>query len=85
VLGNGESPWVRKPGFFENLLPNTWSLGAGFEYIPLRNISGPDIGVKAEAVWFTHNLGVTSSTDFLFVKDVRINRWTFAFSATLSF
>ena len=85
VLGDGTSPWVRKPGFFNNLLPNTWNLGAGFEYIPLRKIGGPSVGVKAEAVWFTHNLGVTSNTDFLFVKDVRINRWTFAFSGTLSF
>jgi len=85
IVGAGDSPWVRKPGFFENLLPNTWNLGAGLEFVPLRRIGGPDFGLKAEAVWFTNNLGVTSQTDFLFVKDVRINRWTFAFSGTLSF
>jgi hypothetical protein len=28
-LGPGEGDWVRKPGFFENLFPNTWHLGAG--------------------------------------------------------
>jgi len=61
------------------------SEGAGLEFVPIRKIGGPDFGLKAEAVWFTHNLGVTSQTDFLFVKDVRINRWTFAFSGTLSF
>jgi hypothetical protein len=42
TLGDGTSRWVRQPSLFENLLPNTWHLGAGLEYIPIRAVGGPD-------------------------------------------
>jgi hypothetical protein len=86
TLGDGTSRWVRQPSLFENLLPNTWHLGAGLEYIPIRAVGGPDVGIKAEAVWFTHNLGVQpASGEFLFVRDERISRLTLSLSGNFSF
>jgi hypothetical protein len=86
VLGDGTSRWVRQPSLFHNLLPNTWHLGAGIEYIPVKSVRGPDFGVKGEAVWFTHSLGVEpASGEFLFIRDERINRLTFSLSGNFSF
>jgi hypothetical protein len=86
VLGDGTSRWVRQPSLFDNLLPNTWHLGAGIEYIPVKSVGGPDFGVKGEAVWFTHNLGVrAASGEFLFIRDERINRLTLSLSGNFSF
>jgi hypothetical protein len=86
VLGNGTSRWVRQPSLFDNLLPNTWHLGAGVEYIPIRSVGGPDFGVKLDAAWYTHSLGVQpASGEFLFVKDERISRVAFSLSGNVSF
>jgi hypothetical protein len=68
VAANGEpftepaSDWIRKPGFFENLLPNTWHAGAGLEWIVLKSYATPpkgfDFSVRIEWTWYTNRLGV---------------------------
>ena len=78
--------YIRKPSLFDNLLPNTWHLGAGIEYVPLRSVNGVDFGVKADAAVHTHNLGVRPrSGDIAFVQDSRIYRWVFSLTGNLSF
>lgn len=86
ILGDGTTRWVRQPSLFDNLLPNTWHVGAGFEYIPIRSVGGVDFGVKADVAWFTHNLGVVPSDSApRSITDVRIYRWVVTASGNLSF
>ena len=68
LSANGEpfaepnSGWVRKPGLFENLLPNTWHGGAGIEWIVVRNRAIPprgiDVSLRADFTWYTNKLGL---------------------------
>jgi hypothetical protein len=57
-----ESRWVRKPGFFHNLLPNTWHYGVGIEVIPVRKFAalpaGIDVGLTIEWQQFHNKLGL---------------------------
>ena len=57
-----DSDWIRKPGLFENLLPNTWHAGAGVEWILLRNRAVPprgiDLSIRADVTWYTNKLGL---------------------------
>ena len=57
-----DSPWVRQPGFFENLLPNTWHIGAGLELLAIKGYGGLpgglDFSLAAEWLYFTNKLGV---------------------------
>lgn len=86
VLGDGNSRWVRKPALFDNLLPNTWHLGAGLEFLPVSGVRSWDWGLKAEAIMFTHNLGVTGSDEeLLLFSDRRITRWHLNLGTTISF
>ena len=43
------------PAFFENLLPNPWNAGAGFEWIVIRLDAPPpkgiDFSLRAEYTW----------------------------------
>jgi hypothetical protein len=59
------SKWVRKPGFFENLLPNTWHIGAGLELLTIKGYGGLpgglDVGLSAEWLYFTNKLGVDAT------------------------
>jgi hypothetical protein len=59
---NPDSEWIRKPGFFENLLPNTWHAGAGLEWIVLKNYATPphgiDLSLRIEWSWYTNKLGI---------------------------
>ncbi|UCF18763.1 MAG: hypothetical protein JSU87_12565 [Gemmatimonadota bacterium] len=56
------SKWVRQPKFFENLLPNTWHIGAGLELLTIKGYGGLpgglDLGLSAEWLLFTNKLGV---------------------------
>jgi len=86
VLGDGTSRWVRKPGLFENLLPNTWHLGAGIELVPLSGVGSLDWGLKLEGVVFSHKLGLTGESDeLLLVSDRRVARWHLNVVTTVSF
>lgn len=68
LAANGElfdepdSDWIRKPGLFENLLPNTWHAGAGLEWIVIRNFAPPpkgiDFSLRADFTWYTNKLGL---------------------------
>ena len=85
-LGGGAGDWVRQPSLFENLLPNTWHLGAGVEYVPIRSVGGVDLGVKADAAVHTHSLGVSANTEgFTFVQESRIYRWVFSLAGNVAF
>ncbi len=57
-----DSEWVRKPGLFENLLPNTWHAGAGIEWLVIRNYATPprglDLSLRLEWTWYTNKLGL---------------------------
>ena len=59
------SKWVRQPGFFENLLPNTWHIGAGLELLTIKGYGGLpgglDVGLSAEWLYFTNKLGVDAT------------------------
>ena len=63
-MENSESPWVRKPSFFpfKNLLPNTWHVGAGFEFMVIKSFGAPprgiDFTVSGEWRYYTNNTGV---------------------------
>jgi hypothetical protein len=62
LFSEPDSDWIRKPGFFENLLPNTWHAGAGVEWIFVRNRSTPpggiDFSLRADVTWYTNKLGL---------------------------
>ena len=86
VIGDGNSRWVRKPGLFENLLPNTFHFGAGLEFLPISGVGSLDWGLRLEGLMFTHNLGTKGSDDeLLLVSDRRITRWHVNFGTTISF
>ena len=57
-----DSKWVRQPSFFENLLPNTWHIGAGLELLAIKGYGGLpgglDFSLAAECLYFTNKLGV---------------------------
>ena len=96
-----DSEWIRKPGLFENLLPNTWHAGAGVEWIVLKNRAVPprgiDLSLRADVTWYTNKLGldltdipVERLLDLGFsVEELPRNRWVgrteFRFGGTISF
>lgn len=65
LIDEPNSKWVRKPGFFENLLPNTWHIGAGLELMAIRGHGGLpgglDFSLAAEWLYFTNKLGVDAT------------------------
>lgn len=86
TLGAGQSRYIRKPSLFNNLLPNTWHLGVGAEYVPVRSVGGLDFGIKGDIAVHTHNLGVRPPQGQLaFIQDTRIYRWVVSLSGNLSF
>jgi len=86
TLGGGASRWVRKPGLFENLLPNTWHFGAGLEVIPFRAPSRVDLSLKASAARHSHDLGLsTGNATTLFFQDTHVSRWVFRLAASLNY
>jgi len=60
-----DSEWVRQPGFFDNLLPNTWHIGAGLELLTIKGYGGLpgglDFSLAAEWLYFTNKLGVNET------------------------
>jgi hypothetical protein len=96
-----DSDWIRKPGFFENLLPNTWHAGAGLEWIVIRNYSTPpkgiDFSLRMDFTWYTNKLGLElEDTPLELLIDIGLgaedlpkNRWVgrseFRIGGTVSF
>jgi hypothetical protein len=65
LLDEPSSPWIRQPSVFpfDNLLPNTWHVGAGLELLTIRSQrptlpGGLDLSLKLDWAIFTHDLGV---------------------------
>jgi len=101
LFSEPNSDWIRKPGLFENLLPNTWHLGAGFEWIVIRNYAVPpkgiDVSLRVDFTWYTNKLGleladipVERLIDLGFTADeLPKNRWVgrteFRIGGTVSF
>lgn len=62
-----DSKWVRQPSVFpfENLLPNTWHIGAGLELVTIRGYGGLpgglDVSLAVEWLYFTNKLGVDAT------------------------
>lgn len=82
----GESRWVRRPGFFDNLVPNTWHAGGGFEILPSYGFGKLNIGLKATIDVRTHRLGLsTGDNTTVFFQDGRITRWQFGLAAAAAF
>lgn len=86
ILGDGNSRWVRKPGFIENLFPNTLHLGAGFEFLPISGVGTFDWGLRLEGMLFSHNLGTKGSdNELVLTSDRRVTRWHVNVGTTISF
>jgi hypothetical protein len=92
AIAHPNTDWVRRPSLvpFANLLPNTYHAGAGLELVPVRNFGrlpgSLDLGMRAEAVLYTNDLGLETRLGRLVPTfDQRARRWQFNFSGTLAF
>jgi len=86
ILGDGNSRWIRKPGLFENLLPNTWHIGAGIELLPVRSVGAVDLSLKASTALHIHDLGLeTGDATTVFFQNATIKRWVFNIVGTVSY
>lgn len=67
LLETPNSPWIRKPSFspFKNLLPNTFHLGGGVEFIFLKSAArlprGIDFSLRLDYTVYFHKLGLDIS------------------------
>ncbi len=96
-IAHPDTPWVRRPTWHKlyNLIPNTFHLGYGIEYIPFKNYGSfpksVDIGLRIEWLWFNNKLGldygdVLQFGDFkLGLDDVTVNRSAINFLLTINF
>jgi len=68
LLPEPDGPWIGRPssGDLGSWLPNTWHAGAGLEWVPIRSVAdfplGLDLGVRAEAAFYRHSLGLDIDT-----------------------
>ena len=86
VLGNGNTRWVRRAGLLGSLVPNTWHVGAGLEFIPLRGVGRLDWGFRGDFTVYSHNLGLKNEEGtFLIAQDAHVTRIHLGFGTTLSF
>jgi hypothetical protein len=61
---NEATEWIRKPGFFENLLPNTFHVGGGLDVVPIINLGGLqglDVTLRGAFQLYIHDLGLDES------------------------
>ena len=85
-LGDGTSRWARRANGLNNLLPNTWHVGAGLEFIPVRGVGGLDWGFRGDLTVYSHNLGLKiEEGSFLIAQDAHVTRVHFNLGTTLSF
>lgn len=85
-LGDGTSRWVRRPGLFDNLQPNTWHFGGGVEVLPKRGVGAIDLGLKATAAYHVHDLGLTTGdATTVFFQNTSVHRWVLGFVGTVSY
>jgi len=84
LLGNGTTRWVRRPSLFHNLLPNTWHIGGGLEFIPVRGVGGVDVGVRGDLTVYSHRLGLKAD-NLLLAQDAHVSRLHAAIGTVLTF
>ena len=64
LLPHPNGPWINKPTLGDplTLIPNSWHFGGGIEWMLVWNIGsspyGPDIGIRGEALFHRHSLGI---------------------------
>ncbi|PYO63241.1 MAG: hypothetical protein DMD28_02785, partial [Gemmatimonadetes bacterium] len=86
LLGDGSSRWVGRAALFNNLLPNTWHVGAGLEFIPVRGVGGLDWGFRGDVTVYSHNLGLENKEgSFVVAQDAHVTRIHLGLGTTLSF
>lgn len=65
LLDAPNSPWIRKPGFIKNVLPNTWHVGGGLELLTLKGFGGLpgglDLALSAEWLRYTNKIGLDAA------------------------
>jgi hypothetical protein len=83
-LGDGTTRWVRRPDLFHNLLPNTWHIGGGLEFIPIRSVSRVDVGFRADFTIYSHRLGLKAD-NLLLAQDAHVTRVHGGIGTILSF
>jgi hypothetical protein len=77
---------VGRADLFRSLLPNTWHVGAGLEFIPVRGVGRLDLGVRGDLTIYSHNLGLKNEEgSFVVAQDARVTRVHFGLGTTLSF
>lgn len=90
-LANPETDWVREPSLFppRNLLPNTWHLGVGIEFLPITSFAsfpkGVDIGLRLNYSVYFHALGLRRPELLSDQEDVTLGRTHLNFLLTVSF
>jgi hypothetical protein len=67
-------------------VPNTFHVGGGFEFIPLRGVGRLDWGFRGDFTVYSHNLGLKNEEgSFLLAQDAHVTRVHVGFGTTLSF
>lgn len=90
-LSPDATAWKRKPDLAppDNLLPNTWHLGAGLEAVPIRNLGGRaqglDVTVKASWSVFVHGLGLQRRQPLAEQEDFSLARTHLDLGLSLSY
>ncbi|RYZ41889.1 MAG: hypothetical protein EOO71_10175 [Myxococcaceae bacterium] len=93
-MANPESYWVRRPGFFRHLWPNTLHLGAGVDVILVKDffpgLRGMEGGLRAGYILSRHELGTQElrgpdALGGILIEPVHVYRNTFELLGTLSF
>ncbi len=84
LLGNGTTRWTRRPGAVHNLLPNTWHIGAGLEFIPVRGVGRLDVGFRGDLTVHSHRLGLKAD-NLLLAQDAHVTRLHAAIGTVLSY
>jgi hypothetical protein len=91
LIADPDAAWIRRPSLFHNLLPNTWHVGFGVEYLPIRNrgplFRGIDLGLKADYTLFLSSLGLsfTDRARFGLEQVPSVSRSSLNFAAAVSF
>jgi hypothetical protein len=92
-LETPDSPWIRKPGFWENLWPNTLVTGGGVDWLGVR-FGRASAGLKAAYTFSRHRIGFEQTAAVeaggelakaLAGEQFYTWRQEFTFQATLSF
>jgi hypothetical protein len=65
-------------------LPNTWHIGAGLEFIPVRGVGRLDVGFRGDLTVHSHRLGLKAD-NLLLAQDAHVTRLHAAIGTVLSY